>query len=81
MYRNFKLKWSKFTSGRSRRAYGQMRSSAKAAGRGPQSIAKAVWQERRSRGAWLGQSKMKARLGMDRTMEKAMESKGGLNLA
>ena len=58
-----------------------MRSLAKAAGREPQSIAKAVWQERRSRGAWLWQSKMKARLGMDRTIEKVMESKGGLNLA
>ena len=57
-----------------------MRSLAKTAGRGPQSIAKAVWQERRSRGAWLGQSKMKARLGVDRTMEKVIGSKGGLNL-
>ena len=52
-----------------------MRSLAKAAGRGPQSIAKAVWQERRSKGAWLGQSKMKVRLGVDRTMEKAIKAK------
>ena len=28
----------------------------------------------------MGQSKMKARLGVDRTMEKLIESKGGLNL-